>query len=1359
MYSANFFSSSSALMCVLNTEGTIMQVNPAWQKKLHLSPHELEHSSFLTWVHPADQAETDAHLAKLTQQSSNITTITFCHRWRDNANHYRWLLWEMNITLQNTHEYQENNQSTLDTVNNKNEPSKKINEQKHINNHLKKTNKKNKTSQIKKKNDCGNRTHNQHRENKKNEKNVFILYAVATDITAQKQLEKQLRDAEERFELAIRGSNHGLWDWNLKTNEIYLSPRWKNILGYEEHEIANHIDEWSRFVHPDDFTYVWGTIEAYLDHQQGHYESTYRVHHKDGQYRWVLARAAALWDKAGQPYRMVGTYTDVTENKRLEQALQENEALLTAVFNVTKIGICVTDKAGYFIRVNPAYCKLYGATIEELYQQHFTTVLSPEKHDKALKLHHALLNGDPHIETEGEWRIQTKTGQWLDINFTMGVFTQPDGQRFRVTTVTDITHRKHDEAERHRLFNLSLDMQSIIGFDLSFIEINAAWERILGWTKAELLDKSPLELVHPDDKLASLRTIQQLTNGKSIFNFENRYLCKNGTYKWLSWNVYPLVEQKTMYMVIRDITEQKQAAEEIQRQQAFIRLVVDSVPNLIFIKNRLNHFIFVNQAVANLLGTTVEQLVHYSKNDEPSHSLSLEELYSPAEQEVIEQKREVIVEENCLNANGEQRCFQLIKKPFVQNDGDVLILSVGTDITDRNQQEQALKLSEIRYRAIVQDQTDLICRFLPDGTLTFVNQAFCDYFGKSENQCIGQPFMPLTLGKQELFEQRLKQVTPQRPVVIGEYQTSIPDGNPRWQQWIDRAMFDSEGKIIEYQAVGRDITERKQAEAALRQSEERLRIVTGAAPVILFAIDNQGIITFVSGKALSILNLTSEKLMGQSLFAKSTALPIPPEKIRRALAGYTVTCLINLPKIVLETKITPLLDSQQQVTGLIGVSIDITKRYTLELQLKDAIAELEFILNNSIIGIAYLKHGVFVRINNKLENLLGYAHNELCGSPFSLIHPNFQEYQTLEQRAFPLFRQGKEYDAEHLLQAKNGDLFWSRIVGKAVDANDLEKGIIWIIEDITVQKEAQQHLRLTATIFETSANGIFVTDTHNRIQRINPAFTKITGYTLADVYQQKTSKLSSGQHDHTFYQNLWQNIKETGHWQGEIWNRKKNGEVYVAWLSISAITNEQGIATQYMAVLTDISSLQEDIEKVRYLANYDSLTRLPNRLLFHDHLLQAKAWAKRNEQIFALLFIDLDGFKPVNDNLGHAIGDKLLQSVAKRLQNCVRETDTVARLGGDEFTLILNNIKNPQNAAQIAEKIVQQLQQPFQLTEHQVTISASIGISLYPYDNQDVDQLLEQADVAMYEAKHAGKGHYCFYNTTPADGRVPSETL
>ncbi len=1323
----DFFQFSSALMCVLDAEGIIVQLNPAWENQFNIVRRDIEQSPFITRIHSGDKANSLNQLAQLGISSpskndkhptSQLTQVNFSNRWRDGAGHYHQLHWEISAVPNSPLSHLTKGEEKLFEKEQRNS-SEKLNQ---------------------------------------NEKTDFekvgqgrIFYAVATHCCAQKHTEKIQRDTEQRLELAIQGSNYGLWDWNLKTNEIYLSPRWKQMLGYEEDEINNNLDDWCRFIHPNDFTEMWGQIEAYLDQRIPHYECIYRVCHRDGTYRWVVARAAALWDENDQPYRMVGTYVDITERQRIEESLQEREALLSAIFDVTKIGLCVTDEQGRLVRVNPAYCEMIGYREEELLGQPFTTVWLTEP-QKQLIEQHQVLSDDPNLENEGEWRIPNRYGHYLDISFTRGFLTQPDGQRFQIITITDMTNRKSLELERHRLFNLSLDLQSIIGFDMSFKEINAAWERTLGWTKAEMLEKSAISLVHPEDRSASVETIQQLIQGKQVFGFENRYLCKDGTYKWLSWNVYPLVEQQTMYVVTRDITEQKQAEKEIEGSRAFIRLVVDSVPNLIFIKDYLGRFIFINKAVADFLGLNIKQLINHTKPTEPIELEAVGELHSKTEQQVIEQLHEITVEETYHSADGQPRVFHLIKKPFVQNDGQVLVLSVGTDITARQQHEQALKQSEGRYRAIVEHQTDLVCRYLPDATLTFVNPAFCRYFGKHQEELVGHSFLSfLSKNEPDSINKSLASVTPKQPVAITEHSLARHDGTARWQQWFFGALFDENGQVIEYQGVGRDITQRKQAEEALRQSEERLRLVSSAAPVILFAIDNQAILTFIRGQALRLFHLTDDELVGQSIFEAFAHLPNYLKDIRRALAGESTSHVITLPEVALETKLTPLLDKEQRVIGVIGISIDITKRYQLELQLKEAVSELETILDNSVIGIAYVKNGVFVRVNHKLESLLCYDSDELSGLPFHTIYPNRQEYQQLEQRAYQCLSQGEEYNAQNRIRTKGGNTFWARMVGKAVNANDLEQGSIWLIEDITVQKKAEQDLRLTAAVFETSANGIFVTNSQNRIVRVNPAFSKITGYSANDVYGKSSNCLASGQHSRTFYQKMWDSINNTGHWQGEIWNRKKTGEVYVAWLSISTITNEHCELVQYMAILTDISSLQENIEKVRYLANYDSLTRLPNRLLFHDNLLQAKTRAKRHKKLFALLFIDLDGFKPVNDNLGHALGDQLLQSVAARLQSSVRETDTVARIGGDEFTVILNNLKTALDAGKVAGEIVQCLQQPFQVAGHEIEISASIGISVYPGDSKEIDTLVQYADTAMYKAKHAGKGCYRFYQAASSD--------
>ncbi|MCV6636729.1 PAS domain S-box protein [Candidatus Albibeggiatoa sp. nov. NOAA] len=1049
-----------------------------------------------------------------------------------------------------------------------------------------------------------------------------IWYVVANDVTQQRQTEQTLASNQERFELAIRGANHGLWDWNLRTNEVYFSPRWKAILGYYEHEIPNHLDALLQCIHPDDFPRVWNTLESYLDKCTDKFESVYRMLHKDGSQMWVLAQAAALWDEQEQPYRMVGTYVDVTPYKELEHALQESEDLLTAIFDVTQIGVCVTDEEGYFVRVNSAYCDLYGYAPDELLGQLFTIVFPAEKRDTVLKKHKRFLNG----ETEsgcGAWQVVTKQNRLLDVEITVGRLQRPNGQKFKVTTVMDVTARKRTEAERNRLFNLSVDMQAIVDFNGYLKELNAAWETTLGWKKTELLSKHIAELVHPNDHEILEKTGNQLRKGVSILDLQTRVLCKNNAYKCLSWNIYPIPEQKTFYTIVRDITETKLAAERIQQQQDFIRLVLDTIPNIIFIKNQANHYIFANQTYANLLDTTVDQLVHSQAYQGSLQYVESHKIMGHIGHSKVHDMPDV--EELCFNTDDSSRCFHIEKRPFIKQDGESLILAVGTDITERKRQEEALK-----------------------------------------------------------------------------------------------------------------------------RSEERLRIVTAGAPLVLFAFDKNGIFTFARGKALSIFQLEDDEIVGQSIFQLCEDFDLHDYigSINKALAGEAITSLMKINSYTLESTLSCYFDPKGEVTSVIGVAVDITKRYHLELQYQELIAELETILDNSVIGIAYVKNECFVRINQKLGNILDYQPDELFGLPLNVLYASPQTYLHVKERAYALFQQGQDFDEAQLIRKKNGQLIWARMVGKAVDDNDLSKGLIWMIEDITLQKQAEQNLRLTATIFETSADAILVTDLQNRISRVNPAFTRITGYQPEEIHGQKVSMLSSGRHSKSFYQNIWKQIKQTGHWQGEIWNRRKNGEIYVAWLSISVITDENDAPQHYMAILSDISRLQEDIEAVRYLASYDSLTNLPNRLLFHDNLLQAQAWARRHGGLFALLFIDLDGFKPINDQLGHAVGDQVLQSVAQRMVHCVRETDTVARIGGDEFVIILAEIHHIHDAELVGNKVLRHLESPFLVNDHEIHLSASIGISIYPKDTDNVDDLIEYADIAMYVAKRQGKGQCYFYGDT-----------
>ncbi|WP_349679229.1 bifunctional diguanylate cyclase/phosphodiesterase [Rhodoferax sp. UBA5149] len=336
------------------------------------------------------------------------------------------------------------------------------------------------------------------------------------------------------------------------------------------------------------------------------------------------------------------------------------------------------------------------------------------------------------------------------------------------------------------------------------------------------------------------------------------------------------------------------------------------------------------------------------------------------------------------------------------------------------------------------------------------------------------------------------------------------------------------------------------------------------------------------------------------------------------------------------------------------------------------------------------------------------------------------------------------------------------IAARAVRAGDLgvraEVGgpsdIAVVAQEFNVMLEAQQHnvaqLRIAATAFE-SQEGTLITDANNVIVQVNRAFTDITGYPAEEVVGQTPRLLSSRRHDTTFYAQMWQSIKDTGGWQGEIWNRRKNGEIYPSWLAISAVKSDDGTVTHYVGAHTDITARKVAEDQITHLAFYDPLTQLPNRRLLMDRLQKALPYSARSGHCGALLFIDLDNFKTLNDTLGHDKGDLLLQQVAQSMVTCVREGDTVARLGGDEFVVMLEGLSElPEEAATQAEtsgeKILVTLSQPYLLAGHENRSTPSIGVTLFSGHQTSIDELLKQADLAMYQSKTAGRNTLRFFD-------------
>jgi diguanylate cyclase (GGDEF)-like protein/PAS domain S-box-containing protein len=292
---------------------------------------------------------------------------------------------------------------------------------------------------------------------------------------------------------------------------------------------------------------------------------------------------------------------------------------------------------------------------------------------------------------------------------------------------------------------------------------------------------------------------------------------------------------------------------------------------------------------------------------------------------------------------------------------------------------------------------------------------------------------------------------------------------------------------------------------------------------------------------------------------------------------------------------------------------------------------------------------------------------------------------------------------------------------------------------------SQRNLHLAERVIESSLEGIMVTDEHSVIISVNPAFTRLTGYSAAEVVGETPAILSSGRHDKAFYDAMWDSLRQTGYWQGEVWNRRKSGEIFPELLTIAAIRNREGRLTHYAALFSDITEMKENEERIRHLAYYDVLTGLPNRRLLEDRLRVALAHAHRNRRQLAVLFIDLDRFKRINDSLGHEVGDRLLVAIAHRLRNVLREDDTVARMGGDEFVAVLSDIESPDHAVQIALRLIGALMCPVRVDEHELVVTTSVGISIYPDDSDSALALVKNADIAMYRAKDSGRNSFQLY--------------
>ncbi|WFP48753.1 CHASE domain-containing protein [Methylomonas sp. EFPC3] len=401
--------------------------------------------------------------------------------------------------------------------------------------------------------------------------------------------------------------------------------------------------------------------------------------------------------------------------------------------------------------------------------------------------------------------------------------------------------------------------------------------------------------------------------------------------------------------------------------------------------------------------------------------------------------------------------------------------------------------------------------------------------------------------------------------------------------------------------------------------------------------------------------------------------------------------------------------------------------------------------NSPVAYMALDRHGCLLDANPQLCALLDYPGDELIGKKL----PDFLVDDADAGADFGLKLQMLNHygvlECELTLRRKSGGTITVILDGRLQSRKSGPAIIHCILTNITERKRAEGKLQLAARVFADAHEGITITDADGIIIDANPTFCAITGYPRDEVIGRNHNFLKSGKHDAEFYKNLWQTLQTEGCWQGEIWNRKKNGELYVELLTISAMRNQKGEAVNYVGLFSDITQSKLHQQALEEMAHHDPLTHLPNRTLFTDRFQQAMARCKRDNSLLGVVYMDLDGFKQINDNLGHEAGDQLLVEVAARLRAGLREEDTVCRLGGDEFAVLMCGVESKQQCIQALERIHQNVARSYPIAGQQVQVGVSSGVTIYPYDPSNPDYLLRHADEAMYIAKQQGRNRFEFY--------------
>ncbi|MBV1959197.1 MAG: PAS domain S-box protein, partial [Pseudomonadales bacterium] len=1011
---------------------------------------------------------------------------------------------------------------------------------------------------------------------------------------------------------------------------------------------------------------------------------------------------------------------------------------------------------------SPGAEKIFGYSAEQTVGQHVNDLIIPDHRLSDVKIEFAELLG----LTEGIFGVYenvTADGRQIFCEWHYTSLVDERGVVIGVVTLAqDVTGQlqaqqqlQQSEKRFRDYFEQSLTGISIVDPVLGWIDVNQQLCQMLGYSREELLSVGWKNVLSEKERLADLALSKQIMTGEiDQVSFESKRICKDGSVITVEVNTNAVrsANGEVDYFIsqILDVTERTQKSRQLDQTLAVLEGISDALPDLVYFKDRKGVYQRVNKATEKLSLRSNDQWVGLEDADLfPSDVATLLKQQDIELMNNIDRDKPLEFENWRAVARGEPRCYNTRKILVRDSDGRVMgILGISRDITELKQAEQALSYS----RTIVDLTDDMMALYDSNGYHLSANRAYCDAYQIAPEDVVGMHLGEVVTQSPETLSYILEN---HRRCLAGETvtttaQVTFPGLGSRHVIAKDSPYRDETGEIVGLVVTIHDISDLEEASENLRRYDQILSathdLMSFVTPDYRLAAVNDAFVRFFGFEREDVLGAKNllqvagrEELFDQFRSRYDRCLGGEVLDFEQALASP-----ITGEQHIFEVNYYPYQDENGVITGIVSSARDITARRRTE----DDLSCYKDIVSASQDYMAMLDRQYrFVALNKPYESYFALPASEIIGKTILDIYGDSEKFEQIFKPAYDRALSGKVVCYEQkMYHPGTGEPGWAEFryypsyndEGKAV-------GLVVNVRDITDRKQAEFKLKQLSQAIELSPSAVMICDAEGLIEYVNPAFERTSGHNLSEIVGRTPFEIEIYNRTDENFPGVIDKITAGLTWSGETQSRKKTGEAYWENVFFSPIHNDEGEISHYLAVKEDITLRRQQEEQLAKQAYYDQLTELPNRMLAFERLRQAIVRADRNDHMVAVIFIDLDHFKAINDTLGHGYGDKLLEAAGNRLKNCIRSEDTVARLGGDEFLVLLTDLTRIESTQPVIDKIIACFNRPFEIVRNELHITASLGIAVYPNDSNEVSGLLRNADTAMYHAKAKGRNRFNFF--------------